>query len=460
MRSLPLGRTLRDIVRLAWPVYIAQLAIMANGVIDTVMAGRYGTVDLAGVGIGAAVYATLFITVMGVLFALTPLASRAYGGERHAEIGEVVRQTGWLAVWLAALAAALLAYPDPLLALSGAPPEVEAKTRAYLAAIVWAVPAALFFRLFSGFTTAVSKPRVVMVLNVIGLLLKVPLNWAFMYGKLGLPELGGPGCGAATATTAWITCIAAWLYCFAAPAYRRYRVFARWSWPDWRMQWRLAALGVPIGATFFVDVTAFTFMAIFIARFGPLWSGAHQITANLVALAFMLPLSIGNAASVLAGQALGARDPARARRIVADALVLGAACSLVVAVALYVAAQPIAAFYTSDPAVLVAAVGLLGYASLYHVFDAAQAVASTLLRAYERTAVPMAIYGVALWGLGLGGGYLLAVVGAQGLGLALEPLGARGFWSAAVVGMALTAALIVLYLARVSRDPVPRLDRP
>jgi MATE family multidrug resistance protein len=445
----------RDIVRLAWPVYVAQIAIMANGVIDTMMAGRYGTVDLAAVGIGAAVYATLFITLMGVLFALTPMVAQAHGAGRFGTIGEEVRQSAWLAIWLAALSLALLANPGWLLALAGVPPAVEAVTRRYLDAIAWGVPAALLFRVFASFSTAVSRPRIVMVLNLIGLALKVPLNWAFMYGHLGLPALGGAGCAVATASIAWFTCAAAWWWCARDADYRRYRVFERWSWPRARAQWQLVALGVPIGATFFVDVTAFTFMALFIARFGALYSGAHQIVANLAAVAFMLPLAVGNATSVLVGQALGGGAPHRARVAGLAGLALGLGCGLAVGLALFAAAGPIVGLYTADAAVRRVATGLLALVAVYHVFDAVQAVAANALRGYKRTGVPMVIYAVALWGVGLGGGYALGITGVDVAGVRVAPLAATGFWIAAVGGMALTAALVTGYFLRVSRRPAP-----
>jgi MATE family multidrug resistance protein len=437
---------LSEIVRLGWPVFIAQFAVMANGLIDTLMAGRYGTVDLAAVGIGASIYATLFITLMGVLFALTPVASQLYGAGRHAAIGEEVRQTAWLGLALAAASFVMLRYPAPLLALAQLAPEVELKVRAYLDAISWAVPATLLFRVFQGFATAVSRPRIVMALNLVGLTLKVPLNALFMYGTLGVPGLGAPGCAVATATIAWLACIASWLYCWREPDLRRFGVFERWSWPNLRAQGQLLALGLPIGMTILVDVTSFTFMALFVARFGAQYSGAHQIAANVAALSFMLPLALGNATSVLVGQAIGARDPRRARVTGIVGMRLGTGLALGVAAMLFAGAWIIAGVYTSDPDVRRIGAGLLALVAVYHVVDAEQAVAVNAVRAYKKSAVPMLIYVLALWGVGLGGGYVLGI-----LGIAGEPMGARGFWLGAIAGMTLAAIAVTLYFLRVSR---------
>ena len=145
-------------------------------------------------GVGAAIYFSIFIALMGVLLALTPIASQLHGANRHADIGEEVRQSAWLAVVLGAACFALLRNPDPIMALTRLPPEVEERARGYLAAASWGVPAGLLFRVFYGFSTAVSRPRVVMALNLIGLAIKLPLNLVFMYGRFGAPELGGVGC--------------------------------------------------------------------------------------------------------------------------------------------------------------------------------------------------------------------------------------------------------------------------
>jgi MATE family multidrug resistance protein len=444
----------QEIFRLGWPVFVGQMAVMANGVIDTIMAGRYSTVDLAGVGIGAAIYFSVFIALMGVLLALTPIASQHYGAGRFSEIGEDVRQSAWLAVALAVACFAVLRYPDPFMAFTRLSPEVEERARGYLAASSWGVPAALLFRVFYGFSTAVSRPRAVMAFNLIGLAIKVPLNLVFMYGWLGAPALGGVGCAVSSSVIAWVSCCLAWSWCALDSEYRRYHVFARWSWPQGKRLWHIIALGLPIGFTFFVDVTGFTFMALFIARLGALNSAAHQIAGNFAAVLFMLPLALGNAASVLVGHSIGAREFARARATGLAGLTSALACALVIGALVWVSAERIAAFYTSDREVMRLAGALLSLVAVYHVFDAVQAVAVSVLRGYKRALVPMAIYALALWGVGLGGGYAigLTAVDLSWFGIP-TPYGARGFWLAAIASLALAGALVTLYFLRVSRHP-------
>jgi MATE family multidrug resistance protein len=442
----------RELVRLGWPVLVAQLAVTANNVIDTIMAGRYGTLDLAAVGIGSSIYFSVFVALMGVLLALTPIVAHLYGAGRHADIGEELRQSAWLAAALALVSVALFAYPEPFLAVARLEPAVETKVRAYLHALAWSVPASLLFRVFYGFSTAISRPRTVMALTLIGLALKVPLNAVFMYGNLGAPELGSTGCAVATAIISWIVCALAWVWCWLEPGYRPFGVFAHWSWPDLKALDRILSLGLPIGLTFLIDVTGFTFMALFIARLGVLYSAAHQIAANLAVLAFMLPLALGNAASVVVGQSLGARQHARARIAGLTGLALALACAAVTGAGLYLFADGIAGLYTADTALRRVAAGLLALVAVYHLFDALQAVAVNVLRGYKRAVVPMLIYAVALWGVGLGGGYVIGLTSIDLAWLGLHPpLGAPGFWLAAIASLVIASSLVTVYFLHVSR---------
>ena len=439
-RSLP-----RELLHLAWPVLIAQAAVMANGVIDTLMAGRLSSLDLAAVGIGASIYATVFVTAMGVLLALTPVVAHHYGARRFEEIGADVRQCAWLALGLSVIAFALLKHPDPLLHFSRLTPEVEVKVRAYLDGVAWAVPGVLFFRVFFGFTTGIGRPRPVMAFNLFGLMLKAPLNWVFMHGHFGFPAMGGAGCGWSSAVITWTIATLAWLWCRRDAEYAPYGVFARFDPPRLAALREYLVLGLPMGATFLVDVTAFTFMALFIARLGPETSAAHQIAANVAVFVFMVPMALGSATGVLVGQALGAGDRGRSRRAGLLGLAVGCSAATLLGTAIYLGAGPLARAYTADTQVAAAAATLLSIVAFYHLADAVQAVMAQVLRGYKRATAPMVIYAVALWGVGLGGGYLLGLTDTFG-----RPLGAAGFWIAGAASLVLAGAGVLTYFLHIS----------
>src|SRR2546428_6682191 len=296
------SRIAKAVVRLAWRVLVAQVGVIASGVLDTVRAGRYSAGDLAAVGIGASVYFSVFIGWMGVVQPLSPIAAQLCGGKQLERMGEETRQPVWLALGLAVLGVLLLAFPEPFLRLSSAPPEVEARTRAYLQGIAWALPAMLLFRVFFALTTAVSRPRAVTAINLVYLAAKIPLNALFIYGALGAPELGGPGCAVATAIASWLIFALPWIYCANHPFSAPFRIFRRWSWPHLPTLWSHLKLGVPIGLAFFVEVTSFTFMALFLARLGAATSAGHQLAPNVTPALYMSRPSIANRAPGLPAQ--------------------------------------------------------------------------------------------------------------------------------------------------------------
>jgi len=435
-----------ELMYLAWPVLVAQLAMMANAVIDTAMAGRLSAIDLAAVGIAASIMSTVLMSLISVLLALPPIIAHLYGAGRRADVGREIHQGVWISLLLALAAILVLRFPGPFIALAQLQPAVEIKVRAYLDASAWSVPGIFALRLFFGLSTGIGRPRPVMLFNLMSLGLKIPLNAIFMYGLLGAPELGGPGCAVATAVDAWLMAFLAWGWCLRHPNYLQFGLRGRFAAPDFKAIGEFLKLGVPIGLTFIADVTAFTFMALFIARLGPVVSGAHQIAANLAALAFMVPLALGNATAVLVGQAIGAGQHERARHTCWVGIRLGMAIAVVLSAIFWLGAPYIAALYTTDLNVQKVAIPLIALVALYHLGDALQAVAVNALRGYKKSVVPMLIYAVLLWGVGLGGGVLLGLTDTLG-----TARGAPGFWIAGIAGIWLAAGLVAAYLNAVSR---------
>lgn len=449
----------REILALAWPVLIAQLAVMLNGVIDIVMAGRRSAVDVAAVGLGASIYISIYIAAMGVLLALSPIVAQHYGAQRHQEIGREVRQAIWLALALMVPGCATLAWSDLWLAMSGAPPPVAAVTRPYLWAVAAGLPAALLFRVFYALSNAIARPKAVMLINLAGLVLKVPLNALFMDGwrhgdTFIVPALGGAGCGVATALLAWLSLLLALLAVRLDAIYRTLGVVGAGAlgWPEPARLRILLALGLPIGASYLVEVTSFTFMALFVARLGATVAAGHQIAANVAALVYMVPLALATATSVLVAQSLGAAQSGEARARTRAGLRIALGCALLTGTALFTWREPLAGLYSSDPAVIAATAPLLALVAMFHLFDAGQTMCAFVLRAYRITTLPMLVYLVCLWGIGLGGGWWLAFeVGAPGSDWAARVGGPRGLWLAAGLSLALASAALGWILAGASQ---------
>ena len=440
----------RRIARLAWPLLVGQLALIANGVIDTVMVARFSALDLAALALGVSIYVSVFVGLSGVLQALQPTIGQLFGAGRHGEIGNEVKQGLWLALLLSILGCLVLAFAPFFLSFAKASPELVEKATLYLRIEALALPATLVFRVYASLNTAMSRPKMVMAIQVCGLLLKLPLNALLIFGGLGLPAFGGPGCAIATTLIAWLMMIAAWLLVAKLPAYRPLKLFGSgFVAPSWKILRTLLRLGIPIGLSYFIEVTAFTLMAVFIARLGAVPVAGHQITANVGTVLYMLPLSIASATSTLVAQAIGANEWKGAKRIGYAGIRLSVALSVLIGIVVWFARAHIIHAYTPDPTIVGAALPLFLFIAFYQLFDSLQVTTAFVLRAYKVAVIPTVIYAVSLWGVGLGGGYLL---GFDTLGVTPASLyGAPGFWLANSVSLGVVGAGLLAYLRRIQR---------
>lgn len=438
----------RDVLALGWPMLVGQIAVLGNGVIDTIMAGQRSALDLAIIGLGASIYISIFVALRGVLMGLAPIAAGHFGAGRLAEIGDDVGQAVWVALILSALGIPLLLWTDPWFALIQPSSNVQEPLQSYLIIIATAIPATLLFSVFQTLNSATSRPVVTMVINLGALALKWPLNWLLMDGVDGwIPPLGAVGCALSTAILAWLS-FAVGLAVMAGD--HRYRAFkVRLSSPNHRKVLELFRIGGPIGVGYLIEVTSFTLMALLIGRFGTIASASHQVAANLATLVFMVPLALGGATSILAAQALGAgnEDKARAWVVAGLRLVMGIAVCLVAILLSF--NDLLARLYAENPEVQAAAKTLITLAAICHLLDALQCVLYSSLRAWRITLRPMLVYGVSLWGMGVGGGWLMATQWFEP-----GPAAAQGFWWGNLMGLALASLGLGLLLRRCLTNPM------
>ncbi|MGJ7499863.1 MATE family efflux transporter [Variovorax sp. ZT5P49] len=431
------------IARHAGTVLVGQLAVMAFGVTDTIIAGRYSEHALAALSVGAAIFVSVYVSLMGVLQALLPVWAELHGGGRGSEVGRSVRQSLYLAAIAVVVGMAILLLPGAALRWTQVPPEMRGEVEAYLAVLAFALAPALLFRLFSTLNQSLGRPQLVTWLQLGSLVVKLPLSIWFTFGGAGLPAMGLVGCGWATLCVNWamLGC-AIWLL-RSRPFYRNYGLWKRIEAPDWQQIRKFARLGVPGGLAVLVEVTSFTLMALFIARLGTAAAAAHQIASNLLAVAYMTPLSLAIATSARVSFWLGAGDAAKARHACRLGFELTALCALVYATAMAGLRYELANVYSDNPAVIAMAGALLLALAVYHLADAVQTFCVFVLRCYRVTLAPLVIYCAMLWGLGLGGSYLLAYHGLGPWAAMQSPL---AFWIMSAAALALTALLFGVLL--------------
>jgi MATE family multidrug resistance protein len=432
----------RGLMAHALPILIAQLSSIGMMVVDTAVLGHVSSLDLAAVAIGGGIHVSIVFALVGIVQAVSPVVAHLHGAGRDDEVAGILQQGFWLAMLLAVPGIMFLTHPGAVLGMADMDAAVEAKVRQYLALLAWSLPAALFYRTFWAFCNALGKPRVLMGIGLFSLALHALLAWGFaLQGWFGAP-LGVAGCALSNVLVGWLACASAAAYLAFGPLGRRYRPFSSWQSPNWGTWRELLRIGVPMGLSNLVEITSFTLIALFVASLGATVVAGHRIVANLSALIYMMPLSLGIAAMAAVGQAVGAHEAARARATIRAGLVLAGASSSAVGFLLWLSAEPLVAAYTDDPAVRAVAMSLIIYVAVYQFFDALQTIAGHVLRAYRVTFVPMLVQVFCFWGIGLLGGTWLCYRWSP-------PLGVAGFWLAAALSLLLAAAMLLPLLRKV-----------
>ncbi len=444
---------LSTISRHAITVLAGQLAVMAFGVTDTIVAGRYGEASLAALSVGSAIFISVYVALMGVLQALLPVWAQLRGARETEGVGRSVRQALYLCAVASVIGMAILLSPGPVLRWTEVPVALRTEVENYLAVLALALPPALLFRIYSTLNQALGRPQLVTWLQVASLFIKLPLSVWFTFGGAGLPAQGVVGCAWATlVVNTSMLALAIWLL-RTQDLYEPLRIWRRIERPHWPTIAGFARLGIPAGLAVMVEVTSFTLMALFIARQGTTASAAHQIASNLAAVLYMVPLSLAIACSARVSYWLGANDPARARHVVLMGFRLVALIGSTLAALLFIAKDAIGHVYSSNASVVAMTGGVLVWVAAYHAADALQTLCVFVLRCYRIAVAPLVVYCVLLWGAGLGGGYLLAY---QGMGPWASAPSPTPFWAASAMALAATALLFAAMLWRAVTPARPR----
>lgn len=429
------------ILGLAWPIMITQLAQEAMGFVDTLMTARAGTDELAAIALGTSLWLPLMLTMIGTLMATTPLVAQQVGADREAATGAHLAQAFSIAGCLSILALFLLNNSEPLLYLFDLPEHLARKTAGYLEAISWGFPALMFFQALRSFMEGFGSTRPVMLIACAGVLLNIPLNYLFIFGGLGIPALGGVGCGYATAIVFWSGFILATAQLFRSARFRQVRHSWHWTVPSFKALIHFLRLGVPIGFALLIESSMFSVIALLIANDGAEVIGAHQITFSLTGVIFMIPLSLALALTIRIGQLIGGSEHQKARFTARVGLGLTLLIALANSALLLLAGPELASIYSDSARMIELTVALIGIAALFQLADAIQVCAGGMLRGYKDTAVTLAVVFLAYWIIGLPAGHLLA---------RHWELGVAGYWWGLLTGLTTGAVLLTSRLYRIS----------
>jgi len=431
---------LSAMVALAVPVVLSELGWMAQGIVDTIMVGRLGPAAIGAVALGNAVYYTPALFGIGLLLGLDTLVAQAFGRKDHDECHRWLAQGVYLACIVTPPLMLLIYLASFGFAPFGITPEVAAPAASYLRILNWGTLPLLLYAGTRRYLQGVGDVRVITLTYVAANLLNWFGNWVLIYGKLGFPALGVNGSAISTLLARIFMALALIGFAWRYERKRGHPLFRHWAGPRLVRLRELARLGVPAAGQIVLEVGAWNLATLSAGWLTPVALATHQIALNYASLTYMVPLGISAAAAVSVGHAVGAGDPARARRAGWLALGLGTAFMLLAAVVFLVAPGPLIALYTRDPEVMAVGPSLLGLAAAFQIFDGIQTVSTGALRGLGETRVPMLANLVGYWVLGLPLGLTLCFILHWGI---------YGLWIGLLLALFIIAATL---LARWQRD--------
>lgn len=437
---IPFAAHLKAVLALGLPLAGSHLAQIALHVTDTVMVGWYGVAELAAVVLGGATFFIFFILGSGFAQAVMPMVAVELGRGDEAQVRRDTRMALWLSALYGIAVYPALWWSGPLLLALGQAPEVAALAQDYLRIAGAGMVPALLIMGMKGFLSSVERAGVVLWTTLAATVVNAALNWAFIFGNWGAPELGIRGSALASVVAQVLTFAILAAVAAFDPALARFRLFSRFWRADWTAFVQVWRLGWPIGMTGLFEAGMFETAALMMGWIGTKELAAHGIALQLGAISFMVYLGLANAATVRAGRTVGTDDTRSLRDGAMAAVVLVVVVAGVVVAAFLAVPEFLVGLFLDPanpetPAILAYGATLLAVAAIFQLADAAQVMALGLLRGVHDTRGPMVIASVGYWLIGIPSSYVLAF---------RFGLGGVGVWIGLVIGLVFAGTLLMV----------------
>jgi MATE family multidrug resistance protein len=414
----------RELLKLAGPLALTQLAQMAIMGTDMYMLGHLSTVALASATVGNTIFFFAWLLGFGPATAVSPMIAHILGANPNdrAQVRTVTRMGLWSVLIVSAPLFTLLQFARPLLILLGQKPELAEGAGHFVGAIAFGLPFTLGYQVLRNYTTALSRPIAPLIVMGISILFNALADYALIFGHFGFPRLGLTGSGIASACSFAFAFATMLLVIRLTPGLRKYRMLRRFQRPHWEKLKEVFFLGLPIGLTTIFEAMLFNAATLVMGTFGMANVAAHQISLLVPSFTFMVPLGIGMAATVRVGLAAGAGDGEAVRRAGYGAMIMGGGFMSLMAIVLWNFPREIASIWFSNAAaaadVIALAIVYLHVAAIFQVVDGLQVVGALSLRGLKDARAPMWIAGACYWLVGAPVCAWLAFgLGLKGLGI-------------------------------------------
>ncbi|WP_163971393.1 MATE family efflux transporter [Oceanobacillus halotolerans] len=433
------------------PILITQVSMYLTNFFDTVMSGRAGASDLAGVAIGSSLWVPIFTGINGVLLAITPIIAQLTGAKSNNDVPRKVQQGVYLAIALAITVVLIGAVVlNPILQAMDLAADVRHTAKFYLIALSTGIIPLFIFNTLRSFIDALGQTRISMTIMLISLPLNFLFNYMFIFGKLGVPAFGGVGAGIATALTYWLVCIIAFGIVYKIRPFRGYGIFSQWVLPSIKEWWEQLKIGIPMGFAIFFETSIFAAVTLLMSGYSTYTIAAHQAAINFATLLYMIPLSVGMALTIAIGFEVGARRFDHARTYGFIGISGGLLIALFAGAVLYIFNDTAAALYNDEPEVIELTKQFIYYAIFFQLADAFGAPIQGALRGYKDVNMTFIVAFTSYWIIGLPTGWVLANY------TALEPF---GYWVGIITGLSSGAIFLLWRLLYLQKKYMARLPR-
>ncbi|MCL1079947.1 MATE family efflux transporter [Parashewanella spongiae] len=440
------GYQAKRLIQLAFPVLVAQVTQTMMGFIDTVMAGRVSATDMAAVAVGTSLWMPAILFVQGLILAFTPLIAHHHGANNTKTIRPLLYQASYIALLGASIVMIALNYSSWVFERMEIEAELQRLSTGYIQGVMWGAPALVLYQVLRSCSEGISYTFPTMLIGFVGLAINIPANYIFINGYLGMPELGGAGCGVATGIVSWGMFIAMLFYVRFHSRLKPIELFEKVHLPDIKTMWSMTKLGMPIAMALLFEVSLFAVIALLLAPLGSTVVASHQIALNFSSIVFMLPLSIGMAVSIRVGYYLGREQPDVSKTVTKVGLILAFVLAAITATITILLRGPIAELYNDNLEVIALAGSLMFLAALYQLSDSIQVVAAGALRGYKDTKSAFYITLFSYWVIGMTLGYILARTD-----YIFPAMGAYGFWIGLIAGLSSAAVLFAIRLVVIQK---------
>ncbi|WP_243290743.1 MATE family efflux transporter [Bacillus sp. FJAT-47783] len=437
-QTTTIHRKLKQFMIILVPIFITQISLYSMNFFDTMMSGKIGANDLAGVAIGSSLWVPIYTGLSGILLAITPIVAQLIGSKKEREVSHSVLQGLYLSVAVSLVILLIGALTiDLVLESMSLTNEVRHIAKGYLVALSIGIFPLFSNTVFRSFTDALGQTRVTMIITLTALPVNIIFNYIFIFGAFGVPQFGGIGAGIASTITYWfIFGLSFWIIKNQVP-FSKYFIFDTLH-PISLSKWKeILRIGVPIGLSIFFETSIFAAVTLLMSDYDTITIASHQAALNFASMLYMLPLSISMALTIVVGFEVGAKRLKDAKQYSMIGVTVAVVLSIFSAAIIYFLRIPIAKLYTEELAVITLTQQFLLYAIFFQLSDAIQAPIQGALRGYKDVNVTFIMSLISYWVIGLPVGYVLAK---------FSSFGPFGYWIGLIAGLAAGASCLSIRL--------------